>query len=47
MNMFIQDTPMVFNSRKECLKYESHYEKLNEFPHLIKKDMEGRAWWKL
>ena len=41
------DNEKYFGSREECLKHEREWEKENEFPHLIKKDLEGRAWWKL
>lgn len=46
MESFIQ-YPILYTSREECLKNENEFEKYNQFPQLIKKDMEGRAWWRL
>lgn len=49
LDSFIQvnDKRPYFSSLEDCLKNEREYEEENKFPHLIKKDIQGRAWWKL
>jgi insulysin len=46
--MFLEhNNQFVFETRKECIKYEKEYEKFNLFPQLVKKNLEGKSWWKL
>ncbi|CAD8081384.1 unnamed protein product [Paramecium primaurelia] len=49
-NIFIENThkmPFYFTSKKECQEHEFEYEQYNHFPQLIKKDIEGKTWWRL
>ena len=48
MNSFLEyKDRFVFETKAECIKYENEYEHYNVFPQLVKKDLEGRSWWKL